>query len=75
MIPEYDRAVLTVDVPEHHLKAGDIATVVMVHGDAGYELEFVTLGGNTVAVISVRSDQVRPIHAREIPHAREFEAA
>lgn len=76
MIQELDRIVLTTDILEHNLKAGDIGTVVLVHnGGAGYEVEFVTLSGETVAVITVFADQVRSVDRWEIPHARRIEAA
>jgi hypothetical protein len=71
MIQELDRVVLTADLPEHNLKAGDVGTVVLVHGQGeGYEVEFVTLDGETVAVVSAFASQVRPIDRREIAHAR-----
>jgi hypothetical protein len=71
MITELDRVVLTADLPEHHLKAGDIGTVVLVHRDnQGYEVEFVTLAGETVAVVSLFPAQLRPIGRREIAQAR-----
>ena len=48
MINEHDCVVLTQDVPEASLEAGDIGTVVHVHEDgAGYEVEFMTLAGET----------------------------
>jgi hypothetical protein len=66
MIQELDRVVLTTDLPEHNLKAGDVGTVVLVHGQSeGYEVEFVTLNGETVAVVSAFAAQVRPIDRRE----------
>ena len=53
------------------LKVGDLGTAVMVHGNGeGFELEFVTLDGETVAVTSLFTHQVRAIGEREIPHAR-----
>jgi hypothetical protein len=71
MIVELDRVVLTSDLPEHNLKAGDIGTVVLVHGkNRGYEVEFVTLAGETVAVVSLLPAQLRPIGLREIAQAR-----
>ncbi len=75
MLQETDIAVLTVDLPEHGLKAGDVGTVVLVHGRGGYEVEFTTLDGETVAVTSLNAAQVRPIAHREIAHARTIEAA
>ena len=75
MIQELDNVVLTVDMPGHHLKRGDVGTVVLTHGTEGYEVEFVTLAGETVAVVSLTVEQVRPIGANELPHVRDFEAA
>lgn len=75
MIKEHDRVVLTEDLPKHGLKRGDIGTVVMLHAVPGYELEFVTLDGDTVAVVSVFPHQVRAIGRREIAQARELEVA
>jgi hypothetical protein len=70
MIKELDQIVLTVDLPDHGLCRGDIGTVVMVHGADGYEVEFVALDGETIAVASLAADQVRPIGQREIAQAR-----
>ena len=62
MIQELDSVVLTIDLPEYGLERGDIGVVVLVHrNDAGYEVEFVTLDGETVAVVSLFPSQVRPI--------------
>ncbi|MEH1871284.1 DUF4926 domain-containing protein [Nostoc sp.] len=71
MIQELDKVILTSDLPEHSLEQGDIGTVVLVHqGDKGYEVEFVTLDGETVAIVSLHSIQVRPIVRREIARSR-----
>ena len=76
MIQELDSVVLTTDLPEHGLKSGDIGTVVLVHrGEAGYEAEFVTLDGETVAVVSVSAEQIRPVGEKEIAHVRALEYA
>ncbi len=56
MIKEHDRVVLTVDVPAEGLEAGDVGTVVHIYsGGVAYEVEFVTLEGNTAAVVRRRS--------------------
>lgn len=74
MTRELDAVVLTVDLPTHSLRAGDIGTVVLVHqGGAGYEVEFLTMEGETVAVVSLHATQVRPVGRREIAHARSVE--
>jgi len=76
MINELDSVILKADLPDHGLKSGDIGTVVLVHRDhAGYEVEFITLDGETIAVVSVLATQVRPVGPKEIAHARELEYA
>jgi hypothetical protein len=70
MLKELDCAVLTVDLPEHALSAGDIGTIVLVHGNVGYEVEFVSLNGETLAVVSLSADQLRAVEPDEIAHAR-----
>ncbi len=45
----------------------------MVHGGEGYEVEFMTLDGETVAVTSLAADKVRPIARGEIAHARNID--
>ena len=73
MIKQLDQVVLTVDLPEHELVRGDIGTVVLLHGEEGYEVEFVTLDGETIAIASLSTSQVRPIGPREIAQARTIE--
>jgi hypothetical protein len=71
MIRELDTVALAVDMPEHGLKAGDIGAVVSVHGEnAGFEVEFTTLDGETITVASLHPSQIRSIGPREMPHAR-----
>ncbi len=66
-----DQVVLAEDLPDHRLRAGDIGTVVLTYeGGKGYEVEFMTLDGETLAVVTVLADQVRPIAHNEIAHAR-----
>jgi hypothetical protein len=74
MLQEHERAVLTVDLPEHRLMAGDVGTVVHVYrsGDA-YEVEFFALDGQTLDVVTVESGQVRPVHSHEVMHSRSIE--
>jgi hypothetical protein len=72
MIQELDTVVLTRDIPEERLRKGDLGAVVLVHDDgAGYEVEFVTLDGQTLAVVTLPADAVRPATGHELPHARE----
>ncbi|MFL6798605.1 MAG: DUF4926 domain-containing protein [Xanthobacteraceae bacterium] len=71
MIDELDLVVLKRDLPKVRLATGDVGTVVLVHQLGGaYEVEFTTLSGDTVAVITLDASDVRPVEAREIVHAR-----
>ena len=73
MINEHDRVVLTEDVPTEGLKAGDIGAVVHIHGKGeAYEVEFICLDGETIAVVTLKANQVRPAKSGEIAHAREL---
>ena len=75
-IKEHDCVVLTKNLPEERLEAGDVGTVVHIHKDgAAYEVEFVTLAGRTVAVATVRASDLRPVGKRDISHVRELQAA
>ena len=71
MIEEHDRIVLTEPLPALDLQAGDVGTVVHVHGDgAAYEVEFFHLDGRTVAVETVEAAAVRPVASTDVTHAR-----
>ena len=71
---EYDCVVLTADLPEENLKAGDVGTVVHIHKDGvAYEVEFVTFTGRTVAAATVGASDLRPVGQRDISHVRELE--
>ena len=66
MIKEHDRIVLTTDLPEDGLAAGDVGTVVHVYAQgAAYEVEFFTLDGRTAAVVTIEASQVRPVQRTE----------
>lgn len=70
-IREHDRVVLKTDLPGEQLTAGDVGTVVHIHRNGqAYEVEFVALDGETVAVVTLEPSQVRPVERREITHAR-----
>lgn len=68
---EHDTVVLTADLMDHGLRKGDVGTIVFVHGEGeGYEVEFMTLAGATLAVVTMQSDFVRPVSDQEIATAR-----
>lgn len=68
---DLDLVILAEDLPEKGLREGDVGTLVFVHeGGAAYEVEFVTLDGETVGVVTLQAAQVRPVGRRQIAHAR-----
>lgn len=76
MFKEHERIVLTKDFPEHGLKSGDVGTVVHVHGGGeAYEVEFLTLDGHTIAVVTVPSMHARSVNNKDVTHARPREVA
>ena len=71
MIKELDSVVLTQDRPDEGLAAGDVGCVVMVYDDgAAYEVEFTTLSGETLSVVTLPAAFIRPVGPREIAHVR-----
>ena len=75
-IKELDCVVLTKNLPQESLEAGDVGTVVHIHKNgAAYEVEFITLAGRTVAVATVEASDLRPVGKRDISHVRELQEA
>jgi hypothetical protein len=73
MIKELDTIVLSHDVEVYGLKQGDIGAIVHVYKDeVAYEVEFVTGEGETVAVLTLKPQDLRLMNDREILHAREL---
>jgi len=77
VICELDSVVLRVDKPELGLaacaqrntrfEAGDVGTVVHVWGEgAGYEVEFATLTGHTLGVLTLAPEEVRPVEESDL---------
>jgi hypothetical protein len=73
---DFRRVVLTRDLPEHGLRAGDVGVVVehypaTAENSEGYELEFVSATGQTLAVVSVAAAGVREANPNEVLSVRE----
>ena len=76
MLKELDRIVLTADIEEESLKAGDAGTIVhMYPGGDAFIVEFLSLDGDTIALVDVLPSQARPVTSRDITHARSVEVA
>lgn len=58
---ELDTVVLTHDLPERGLRAGDLGTVVHVYAPDAVEVEFVTAAGQTEALLTLSSADLRAV--------------
>jgi hypothetical protein len=58
----YDSVAMLRDFPEHGVSRGDLGTVVDVHADESYEVEFVSEDGSTRALFAVPGDDCLPVH-------------
>ncbi len=75
-IREHESVVLTRDLPEQKLRAGDVGAVVHIYGAGqAYEVEFVSGSGQTLALATLEPRDVRQLGAGDILHARSVAAA
>jgi hypothetical protein len=73
---ELDLVVLTHDIPGNGLHQGDLGTIVHAYPDGqAWEVEFLTAGGRTLAVLTLTGSDLRPMSDHEILHARELTSA
>jgi hypothetical protein len=75
LLPEHEVVVLTRDLPDDGLLAGDVAVVLLVHpakdgAPPGYSIEATTVTGETVAIVDVAADAVQRAARHDIRHAR-----
>jgi len=70
MYREHELVVLTRDVPADGLITGDVGTVVGSYGNGGYEVEFTTADGHTLAVATLGESDIRLRANSEILHVR-----
>lgn len=75
MIKELDMVALKKDVEDHGLKRGDIGAVIHKYGSEGFEVEFMTAEGKTIAVLTLKKGDVRALRGREILHVRDMSQA
>ena len=63
---ELDTVVLSHDLPEHGLRAGDLGAVVEVYRDDGVEVEFVRASGLTKALVTLKAGDLRPVAENDL---------
>ena len=56
-----DVVVLTHDLPAHGLRRGDLGAVVEIYEADAIGVEFVAASGRTQALVTLRSDDIRPV--------------
>ena len=68
---ELDTVILLRDLTEYGLVRGDVGTVVNLHANGtAFEVEFITPGGRTIAVVTLELGDVREPVGDEVLHAR-----
>jgi hypothetical protein len=75
----YSDVILTRDVAERDLRAGDVGTIVDRHvapgvPEDGYSVEFFDMTGNTVAVVTVPASALRLPTPADRPAVRALSA-
>lgn len=75
----YSDVILTRDVAEHSLRAGDVGTAVERHvvpgvAEEGYSVEFFDMTGNTVAVVTLPASALRLPTPADRPAVRALSA-
>ena len=75
----YGDVILTRDVTEHGLRAGDVGTVVERHAapgvpEEGYSVEFFDMTGNTVAAVTLPASALRMPTPADRPAVRALSA-
>ena len=71
MICGLDTVIPLKDRPLEGLVKGDVGSVVFIHeGGKALEVEFTTLAGDPLGVLTLAEDEIRPVSARDVPHVR-----
>ena len=61
-----DTVVLNHDLPQYDLRAGDLGAVVELYGSDGVEVEFVQASGQTKALVTLRTADLRAVAQSDI---------
>jgi hypothetical protein len=73
MFGEHTRVVLKRSLPSLGLEPGDVGVVVHNYGSgAAYEVEFLSLDGNTIGVCTLKAADLRQASGRAVGHERDI---
>lgn len=76
MFHELDTVVVTCDILEKGIVAGDVGVIAHLYSSKKLaEVEFVTGEGSTIAVETLPVAHIRPLAPKEILHARALDIA
>jgi ATP-dependent exoDNAse (exonuclease V) alpha subunit len=76
MYKELDTIVFANNIDTKGLKKGDVGTIVHIYeGNKAFEVEVVKADGNTVAVLTVKPDEIREMNSNEILSVRDLSPA
>ena len=75
MLKLLECVVLNRDIPEHGLCRGDLGAIVETYEPDGLEVEFVAASGDTQAVLTLTTKDVREIGASDVLAVRSSQAA
>jgi hypothetical protein len=70
-----DVVVLQQDYPSRGLKRGDLGTIVEIYGPDQLEVEFVRASGETEALITVKTADVRAVARNDLIAVRSLSGA
>jgi hypothetical protein len=68
-----DIVVLNRDLPAHDLRKGDLGTIVQFYEPDGIEVEFVTASGRNCSLVTLTTEDLRPIANTDLVSARSLE--
>jgi hypothetical protein len=63
---ELDTVVLSHDLADAGLRAGDLGAIVHLHGPEAFEVEFVTASGRTQALVTLGPPDIRPVSDNDL---------
>lgn len=70
---EFDLVVLQDNTANERLRAGDVGTILTVYNEGkAFEVEFVTLTGESVAVETLLPHQIRMVRPSEVMAVRDM---
>jgi hypothetical protein len=73
----FETVVVTANIPDHSVQAGDLGAVVDVYGapHTAYEVEFVNPDGTTRALLTLAPTQLRKLSGSDVLTTRQLPLA